>query len=241
MSKMKLLRTLTPVLAAGALLLHPACAKKKELPPTPLEKIALSGRSATARGFVAVAGGEDFEAAKLYLEADFGIDSANEEGMTPLMAACRTSKYWMVSHLLSNGADINARDRAGATPLMHAIARKGNDSMVKLLILSGANINAKNNRGYTPLMIAAQTPDTEELIRLLLLKGASVNDVAEYGLTALIIASQNGASPAVISSLIAKGADINAKTYSGATALTLARKSGFKKVVRALEDSNKGA
>ena len=52
--------------------------------------------------------------------------------------------------LLDNGADVNIRNNAGATPL-HEAARVGLKQMVTLLIEKGAGINAEDKYGETPL------------------------------------------------------------------------------------------
>ena len=52
--------------------------------------------------------------------------------------------------LLLKGADIEARDKDGRTPLFIACS-KNNVDICALLISKGADVNAKDNRGWTPL------------------------------------------------------------------------------------------
>lgn len=54
-----------------------------------------------------------------------------------------------------NGADINARNKDGMTPL-HAAAWTGQKEAVGLLIEKGTDIDAKNNEGLTALQMASQ-------------------------------------------------------------------------------------
>ena len=57
--------------------------------------------------------------------------------------------------LINNGADINARNKDGMTPLRAAVLT-GQKEAVELFIEKGADINAKNNEGLTALQMASQ-------------------------------------------------------------------------------------
>ena len=56
----------------------------------------------------------------------------------------------VVSVLLAAGADVNARDNVGLTPL-HRAAQAGFATIAATLIAAGAEVNAKNDHGWTPL------------------------------------------------------------------------------------------
>lgn len=72
----------------------------------------------------------------------------------------------MVRSLLSApGADVNARNDRGSTPLLEA-ARYGHNDIARTLIAAGANVNAKDNDGKTALMLAVQG-NHEEVVRVL--------------------------------------------------------------------------
>ena len=72
----------------------------------------------------------------------------------------------MVRSLLSApGADVNARNDRGATPLLEA-ARYGHNDIARVLIAAGANVNAKDNDGKTALMLAIQG-NHDEVVRVL--------------------------------------------------------------------------
>ncbi|MCC6133004.1 MAG: ankyrin repeat domain-containing protein [Acidobacteria bacterium] len=55
-----------------------------------------------------------------------------------------------IRFLIRSGADVNARDAGGVTPLMSA-AFLGNLKMAELLIAAKADVNAKDNEGYSIL------------------------------------------------------------------------------------------
>jgi ankyrin repeat protein len=75
--------------------------------------------------------------------------------------------------LLEMGADINAKDDRGRTPLSLA-AKHGHEATVKLLLKMGAGVNVKDNYSYSPLSLAAKHGH-EAIFRLLLKMGASVD------------------------------------------------------------------
>ena len=75
-----------------------------------------------------------------------------------------------MKQLLAEGADINAKDAGGWTPLLHA-AWNGKTAIVLNLLVSGADIQAANNAGETALVKAGQRGFTD-IIHLLENAGA---------------------------------------------------------------------
>lgn len=77
---------------------------------------------------------------------------------------------WM-GFIIGKGANLDARDNEGNTPLMDA-TRVGYDEGVDLLIKVGAGVDVVNSRGETPLIVAVQNRDIAN-VRLLLSAGAN--------------------------------------------------------------------
>jgi ankyrin repeat protein len=101
-----------------------------------------------------------------------------------------------IEDALGNGADPNATDSSGNTPLIHAVLSRQLPS-VKRLLDSGADPNAVNALGMTPLMLAAQVNDVA-VIHVLLARGADPQRQSpQYHLTALQFAQRSLAPEAV--------------------------------------------
>lgn len=102
-----------------------------------------------------------------------------------LISAAGDGEKRRVQLLLSAGADVNASDRDGYTPVMRA-AEKGHLSVVKVLLAAGANVNVSQG-GESLLMKIVANGDLLTAERLVA-AGADVNHRARDGQTALDIA-----------------------------------------------------
>jgi ankyrin repeat protein len=67
--------------------------------------------------------------------------------------------------LLDRGADVNARQQLGFTPL-HAAAGNGDEAMADLLLARGADATLKSDDGKTPADVAAERGHTNLAERL---------------------------------------------------------------------------
>lgn len=76
-----------------------------------------------------------------------------------------------VAWLLEQGANVNAADRTGVTPLMLAV---DDVEKVELLLQAGASANDRSAAGRTALLNAVQQKRSARVLRLLLAHGASV-------------------------------------------------------------------
>ncbi len=90
-----------------------------------------------------------------------------EFGVTLLAWAAMQGDLAMAQRLLEKGADVNAKNGDGSTPL-HGAAFLGNDTLVALLLSKGANPQGKNNAGQPPAeSTRADAGTTQYLIGLL--------------------------------------------------------------------------
>jgi ankyrin repeat protein len=124
---------------------------------------------------------------------------------------------------ISNGADVNQRDKDGATPLMYAARNSQNPEVITALLDAGADVNARDPKyGTTPLMFAAAANKNPEMISMLLEAGADLKARSEGGLTVLMWAAGRNPNPEVITTLLKAGAELEARNKFGATALMYA-------------------
>ncbi len=141
-----------------------------------------------------------------------------------------------VTLLINRGADVNAEDNDGNTPL-HLAAYHNRFDVVALLINKGADVNAKSDKGNTPLHLAAYS-DADDVATLLINKGADVTAKNSDDITPLHLVNMPS-EVKVATLLIAKGADVNARDTAGNTPLRWAAYSNAVDVVALFID--KGA
>ena len=173
-----------------------------ETPPPPADPTATSLIDAIRRG--------DRKAFKTIVAATPKAGGLRgSAGTTPLMYAVLYSDAASVQTLLDGGADVNARNDAGATALMWAVTDL---EKTRLLIDHGADVNAKSGDQRTPLLIAAGIAGASPVVKLLIEHGAKVS-VKAPGLdgetSPLVEATLSGDEP-TFRLLMANGADVNA-------------------------------
>jgi ankyrin repeat protein/mono/diheme cytochrome c family protein len=152
-----------------------------------------------------------------------------------LFEAIRRGDSASVDELLKNGADLQARNDIGDTPLMTAALYAGTD-VLELLIKAGADVNATNQVGATVLLRAATS---EDKVRLLVAKGADIKARSRMGNSPIILAARKPGNSSTVRFLLDHGADPNATNAFSATALMAAAAADDLDTVRLLLD--KGA
>jgi len=160
-------------------------------------------------------------------------------GRTLLHDAVSSQAADLVKSAVGKGADINAADKEGCTPLILAV--KSNDGQIaNFLLEKGADADSRDNYGFTPLLWSLYCGFTD-LAKALIEKGAGVNVADNNGKTPLMLSCEN-AHIEVSKILIGKNADVCAFDSSGYRASDYARfalKSAKKSSSPALYEQNK--
>ena len=165
----------------------------------------------------------------------YGVDSVDwrsEGGFTTLHFAAAIDDAAAVRVLIEAGADVDARNDAGFTPLMVAAEKKVDTGIVSGLIKAGADVDVRNDRGATALMAAAGN-ENAAAVRTLIEAGADVDARSNSGTTALHHAARKNDTD-IVAALIEAGADVDARNDAGYTALDYAAARGDAADVRAL-------
>ena len=127
------------------------------------------------------------------LDKSLFVSNSNPNPLTlemKLLNAAYKSKKGVVEEvkkLISAGADVNAKDNDGNSPLYHA-AYWDNVAIAELLISAGADVNAECGEGITPLAWAAYWGNVA-IAKLLIDSGADVNYKNKFGSAPLIWAA----------------------------------------------------
>ncbi len=162
---------------------------------------------------------------------------------TELFEAVSSGNLVSVRRMLAAGAEINSRDREGATLLMLA-SHAGNLPMVLALIEAGADVNASDERGWTPLMKAAYNAELDrgfaDVAQALIDAGANVEAPIAYGIRPLMLAAGYGET-AVVETLLKEGADVMARNEGGLTALMMVKQKHYVDVINLLHEAERDA
>ena len=129
-----------------------------------------------------------------------------------------------VAGCIEAGTDVNARSRAGATPLRFAVEWASDPAVVALLVQAGAEVNAQAGSSGSPLHSAARSTDNPAMIVALAEAGAELDAWtpgvhSPYGWSPLHLAAYENRNPATAAALLEAGADVHARQEDGPTPL----------------------
>jgi ankyrin repeat protein len=152
---------------------------------------------------------------------------------TALHLAAQWGSDRTLAVLLRHGAEVDARDQAGATAL-HYAAWRGRLTTARLLLERKANVRAViTESNLQPVHLAAQAAD-QRMTDLLLKHGADLNAPVEAGSASLLHVAVTRDRPELLAFLLEKGATVDRPDEYGATPLHRAVEAGNAKLVRVL-------
>ena len=171
-----------------------------------------------------------------------------KDKQAPLHLAMRSNWFRLTLILLDHGADANAEDIYGWTPLLLLSAsRARNDKaldLVRPLLEHGAELNKRNNNGQTPLQLAMMT-GWFQLARVLIDLGADVSTEDEHGRTLLhllaTIRAHESDALDLVWPLLEHGAVVNRRDKYKQTPLHLAIRRCWFQLARILLDQGANA
>lgn len=156
--------------------------------------------------------------------ANGSVTTGSAGNDAPLVKAIEEGRLDDARALLAKGADVNAANKDGITPLMQAATGSAylpnNTPAVTLVLEHNPKIDAQDQHGRTALHHAIEE-GKDEVVRLLLARKANVNQKASDGASPLLAAITYGKLNAA-RLLMNAGADIDLADAQGTTPLMAA-------------------
>lgn len=132
----------------------------------------------------------------------------------------------VIAQLIEQGADVNAKDKNGDTPLIKALQFEAEPGLIDLLMDAGADVSAHGEFGYTALHEAASHSKNYIYIDQLIAAGANIEATRDNGATPLHDAAYYGVAEAALK-LLDFDANPNALQEDERTPLVYAFYSSF--------------
>ena len=142
------------------------------------------------------------------------VNSASDEGITPIIAASSEGHREVVEALIAAGADIDAIDKDGTSSLMASAAR-GHVEIVEALVKNGAKVDEQNVDGHTALMFAYNGKNQVETLWERYGHFASDEEDQDDGGTGAIIKESLSNHTKMVDLLISSGANQKIKDKEG--------------------------
>ena len=179
--------------------------------------VDLTARIALISSMMAESGWQNANNLIAYVLARAAVEIRDSDGNTALHYSFLTTK--LVGVLVDSGADLEAKDKQGRTPLLASVGSRSDD-ISKELIDRGAKVNAIDNYGYSMLHHIASRRHLvgEDALKMLIDHGADVHAIDNEGRTALHYAA-TGKDSRVLKILAEAGANVNAVDNNGWSAL----------------------
>lgn len=151
-----------------------------------------------------------------------------------LVLAAKANDAALVTQLIRDGGNVNAKDSIQDSAFLYAGA-EGFNEVLRLTLAHGADVRSANRYGGTALIPASEHGHVET-VRILIAAGVPVNHVNKLGWTAMqeAILLNNGGprQQDVVRQLLDAGADPNIRDPQGRTALDNAERLGFTEIAR---------
>lgn len=204
---------------------------------------------------------------ELFFKNGASIDSTDRHHIrSPLQWAAVHGNISACSVLLQRGANVEAKDKEGLTPLLIS-AQHGHSDLTRLFCIKGAKIDATDEEGRTPLYWSVRN-NHPDCVTVLLSAGANVNVSDMNGVPLIFTAVKYGSielvelliiqgatktkldkcnnnllhiavergDKSMVEHLIAKGISTLSKNSQGMTPLDVARERGRSDIISAFEN-----
>ncbi|OBS24206.1 hypothetical protein FPOA_04753 [Fusarium poae] len=177
---------------------------------------------------------------RFFAQKGVAIDArSTDEGNTALIRAVQDGYPQIVSLLIKLGADVNASNNIGWSPL-HFAAENGFKDVIEILLKAGANPIAETLDGKRPRMISWDKQHDEVTTMLdgsVPISLDARNKSRARTLSSLFYAVRNGHLNKV-SHMLDEGIDINSLDADGRSPLSLAAEHGWSDIVHNLTGRN---